>query len=98
MSEDDKLISVGGFCAPESLLYGGTYPLRRGDTFTVTYQVQGRLRRWWFRRKGYSTEWTQEHTYVPVTDLIPRMTAVRGGIEYAQSRPNEPPRTREPKT
>ena len=63
-------------------MYGMTWPKKRGDTFQITYPVQGRLRRWWFRRTGWSTEWTQEHEYVPITDLIPTFTATRGGISF----------------
>lgn len=74
----DMLTAPGGFCAPLHL----PPPLRRGDTFTVTYQVQGRIRRWWHRRNGWSTEWTVEHEYVPLGDHIPRFTATRGGGEF----------------
>ncbi len=82
MSDDDKLIASGGICAPLYHLHDGFSPMKRGDIFYISYPVQGRLRRWWFRRKGWSTEWTQEHEYVPVTDMIPKFTATRGGMSF----------------
>ncbi len=79
----ESLVAPGGFCAP---LYADLWrPLRRGDTFQITYPVQGRLRRWWHRRTGWSTEWTVEHVHVPVTDALPRFAADRGGIIYGRA-------------
>ena len=78
-----ELRASGGICAP-SYIYGTLYgsQMKRGDIFYITYQVQGRLRRWWLRRHGWSTEWTVEHEYVPITDALPSFTATRGGLVY----------------
>ncbi len=80
----DSLVATGGICAPLYLHDGFSpyRPMRRGDTFQITIPVQGRFRRWRHRRAGWSTEWTQEHEYVPITDAIPKFTAVRGGVSF----------------
>jgi len=74
----EELKASGGLCAPVSFPYGPAP--KRGDLFYVTYRVRNPIRRWWWRRNGWSTEWTVEHVYVPIIDLIPRFTASRGGI------------------
>ena len=77
---DLVLVSVGGFCVPALPSYG--VPLRGGDLFTVSYEVEGRLRRWWWKRTGWSTEWKVEYEYVPLVDALPMFTASRGGMSY----------------
>jgi hypothetical protein len=54
MADGERLVASGGFCAPSYA------------SFVVTYRVKGRLRRWWHRRTGWSTEWTLEYDYVPL--------------------------------
>ncbi len=81
MSDELELVSFGGICAP-LYLYTDVRVMKRGDLFNVTVQVEGRLRRWWHRRTGWSTEWVQEHEWVPLTDSLPRFTATRGGLYF----------------
>jgi len=78
MAEHEPIVASGGFCAPAFL----PPPLQRGDIFYVTYSVQGRFRRWWWKRTGWSTEWTVECEHVPITDALPKFTATRGGINF----------------
>lgn len=53
-----------------------------GGIFTVTYEVKNPLRRWWLRRRGWSTEWTVEYERRRIHEIIPRFAAARGEVEF----------------
>lgn len=75
---EESLIAAGGLCAPAYAMPA----LKPGDTWTETYRVQGRLRRWWWRRTGWSIEWTVEYVYegLRVVDTLPAFSATRGAL------------------
>lgn len=81
--KNDVIIASGGFIAPSSVYADFRKP------FKITYRVRNPLRRWWFRRTGWSTEWTVE--YDPgehlIKDALPSFTAIRGGIETKHGEP-----------
>ena len=75
MNDENIIRASGGLLAPAH-----HYP----KTYRETYRVKGVLRRWRFRRAGFSTEWTVEYDWKdidPVRDSLPSFSALRGGVE-----------------